>query len=171
MRRLRGVSDAELAAATASAAPFPAEGRIDGGDWVVVTRTAGDGTADTDRTDGVDGTGASDANGIDADADGDAETDSATEAPPGEAGDDVWLSRAHAIADTAAVAALRGRVDALTAARAATPLRLFLETCPTCGGAVEETTVEDRSEAGDGSDEAETSVLACAECGEPLYEF
>ncbi|WP_318569142.1 hypothetical protein [Salinigranum marinum] len=140
MDRLRTVSAGELAAATASAAPFPADGRVEGdGDWVVVTRTA---------ETGDDGS------------------------PDGEAGDEVWLSRAHAIADTAVVAAVGDRVDALTAARAATPLRLFLETCPVCGGTVEETTVKACCGGTAGVyDNPETPVLACADCGEPLYEF
>jgi hypothetical protein len=159
MRRLRGVSDAELAAAAASAAPFPAEGRVDGdGDWVVVTRTAVEDTDGTENADDAADTGADD------------NTDGTAEVAPGETGDDVWLSRAHAVADTAAVAALSGRVDALTAARAAAPLRLFLEACPACGGTVGETTVGNRSEV-EAVGDAETPVLACVECGEPLYEF
>ncbi|WP_380677210.1 hypothetical protein [Salinigranum sp. GCM10025319] len=156
MRRLRDVSDEELAAATASAAPFPAEGRIEGdGDWVVVTRTQpGD---DADRDD--------DASDTDADATGSDTID-------GTAGDEVWLSRAHAVADTAAVAALPGEIDARTKAQAATPLRLFLEACPLCGNAVEETTATACC-GGTGSvyDTPETPVLACTDCGEVLYEF
>ena len=147
MRRLRGVSDAELAAATASAAPFPAEGRIEGdGDWVVVTRVESE-----DGTDTTDG----DAGPID-----------------GEVGDEVWLSRAHAVADTATVAALPEGIDARTKAQAATPLRLFLEACPLCGNAVEETTATACC-GGPGSihDTPETPVLACTDCGEVLYEF
>jgi hypothetical protein len=153
MRRLRNASDAELAAATASAAPFPAEGRIEGdGGWVVVTRT--DGAGGSDRT---------------ADADDDAD---AGESVPGSTGDQVWLSRAHAIADTAVVAALADHVDAVTAARAATPIRLFLETCPLCGGDVEETVVRDCCGGTQGFyDNPETPVLACAECEEVLYEL
>ena len=154
MRRLRDVSDSELAAATASAAPFPAEGRIeDDGDWVVVTRTEGEDA--TDPTDGEAGT-----------------IDDETNAIDGTAGDEVWLSRAHAVADTAAVAALPGEIDARTKAQAATPLRLFLETCPLCGNAVEETTATACC-GGPGSihDTPETPVLACTDCGEVLYEF
>lgn len=140
MRRLRDVSDAELAAATASAAPFAAEGRVDG-DWVVVTRQA-------------------------------TTSEDVWESPPGDPGDEVWLSRAHAISDTAAVAATTDRVDARTAAAAATPLRLFLETCPLCGGAVTETTVRNCCGGTAGVyDNPETPVLACTECDELLYEF
>jgi hypothetical protein len=140
MERLRTVSGGELAAATASAAPFPADGRVEGdGDWVVVTRTAEAGD---------------------------------DESLDGEAGDEVWLSRAHAIADTAVVAAVGDRVDAPTAARAATPLRLFLETCPVCSGTVEETTVKACCGGTAGVyDNPETPLLACTDCGEPLYEF
>lgn len=136
MRRLRDVSDEELAASTASAAPFPAEGTVEG-DWVVVTRT------------GVDETG------ID-----------------GDEGDEVWLSRAHAIADTAAVAAMTGAVDARTAAQAAMPLRLFLETCPLCGGDTHETVVKECCGGTKGLyDNPETPILACRACDEVLYEF
>ena len=140
MRRLRDVTDAELADATASAAPFPASGHVEG-EWVVVTREAGG-----DATDG----------------DGD----------EGDAGDEVWLSRAHAIADTAAVAAMADRVDQATAAHAATPFRLFLDRCPLCDGDVEETVVKECC-GGPGSiyDNPETPVLACVDCGELLYEL
>lgn len=136
MRRLRDVSDGELAASTASAAPFPAEGHVEG-DWVVVTRT------------------------------GEGET-----AIDGEGGDEVWLSRAHAIADTAAVAAMTGDVDAVTAAQAAMPLRLFLETCPLCGGDTHETVARECCGGTKGLyDNPETPILACRECDEVLYEF
>jgi hypothetical protein len=137
MRRLESGPDEQLAAATASAAPFPARGDVEG-DWIVVTRTEG-----------------ADAESID-----------------GEAGDEVWLSRAHAIAETAAVAAMNDRVDLETAARAATPFRLFLEHCPLCRGDVEETVVRECC-GGPGSiyDDPETPVLACADCDELLYEF
>jgi hypothetical protein len=139
MARLRDVSDGELAAATASAAPFPAEGRTED-EWVVVTRTADDRAAP----------GAAD----------------------GEAGDEVWISRPHAVSDTPAVAALGDRVDAETAARAATPLRLFLETCPACGGGVEETVVRDCCGGTAGVyDDPETPVLACTDCEAVLFEF
>lgn len=86
---------------------------------------------------------------------------------------DVWLSRAHAVAETAAVAALTSEgLDKETAAQAATPLRLFLQSCPACGGPVEETTVSDCCGGTMGLyDNPETPVLACAECGEVLYEF
>jgi hypothetical protein len=142
MRRLRDVSDGELAASTASAAPFPAEGRVEG-DWVVVTRTAGPSGGDA----------------------GDANDD-------GDAGDEVWLSRAHAIADTAAVATMADAVDARTAAQAAMPFRLFLETCPLCGGDTEETVARECCGGTQGIyDNPETPILACADCGEPLYEF
>ncbi|AUV82275.1 hypothetical protein C2R22_12000 [Salinigranum rubrum] len=141
MRRLRDASDEELGAATASAAPFPAEGSVEG-DWVVVTRTA------------------------DADEAGVGEAGSDGE------GDEVWLSRAHAIADTAAVAAMSDAVDARTAAQAAMPFRLFLETCPLCGGDTEETVVRECCGGTQGVyDNPETPVLACSECEELLYEF
>jgi hypothetical protein len=136
IRRLRDVSDEELAASTASAAPFPAEGRVEG-EWVVVRWTGGDDS----RIDG-------------------------------DAGDEVWLSRAHAIADTAAVAALTDAVGTTTAAQAAMPFRLFLETCPLCGSDTEETVVRECCGGTKGLyDNPETPVLACAECDELLYEF
>ena len=153
MDRLRDVPDGDLAAAAASAAPFPAEGRVED-DWIVVERTDGD---DGDAEGGA----------------GDAEVDAGdTEEIPGSAGDEVWLSRAHAVADTAAVAAMRDRVDGVTAARAATPFRLFLERCPRCGGTVEETTAKQCCGGTLGVyDTPETPILACIDCDEPLYEF
>jgi hypothetical protein len=138
MRRLGDASDGELADATASAAPFPATGRVEG-DWVVVTRTDGETEGES-----IDGT----------------------------VGDETWLSRAHAMAETAAVAAMGDRVDRLTAARAATPMRLFLDRCPLCGGDVEETVVAECCGGARGfRDSPETPVLACADCEELLYEF
>jgi hypothetical protein len=146
MDRLRDVPDADLASSAASAAPFPAAGRVEE-DWIVVERTEGDG--------------------------GNAEADADTaEEIPGSVGDEVWLSRAHAVTDTAAVAAMSDRVDGVTAARAATPFRLFLERCPRCGGTVEETTAKQCCGGTVGVyDNPETPLLACVDCDEPLYEF
>jgi hypothetical protein len=145
MERLRDVSDDELAESTASAAPFPASGRMEG-DWVVVTREADGGDAE--------------------------KADATEETMAGDAGDEVWLSRAHAVADTAAVAAMGDRVDRLTAAQAATPFRLFLDQCPVCGGDVEETVARECCGGTVGVyDSPETPILACTDCGEPLYEF
>jgi hypothetical protein len=145
--RLRDVADADLAAAAASAAPFPAEGRVEGeDDWIVVERTESD------------------------DVDAEAEAGD-RDAIPGRVGDEVWLSRAHAVADTAAVAAMSGRVDGVTAARASTPFRLFLERCPRCGGTVEGTTAKRSAGGAPGVDDTPgTPVLACVDCGETVYE-
>lgn len=80
---------------------------------------------------------------------------------------ETWLSRPVAIADIAIVRTLANRgVDRRTAADAASPLRLFLEECPDCGGEVVETT-------GDGccggfGPGGPTHVLACRKCGQRL---
>lgn len=80
---------------------------------------------------------------------------------------ETWLSRPVAISDVAAVRTLTDRgIDRRTAVDAASPLRLFLEECPDCGGAVVETS-------GDGccggfGPSGPTRVLACGECGQRL---
>lgn len=91
-------------------------------------------------------------------------------------GDDrsVWLARRMAIADAAAVRTLASwDVPASVRAQAATPLRMFLETCPACGGDVEETTARETCCGGTTSiyDSPESPVVACAECGAVLHEF
>jgi len=88
-------------------------------------------------------------------------------------GRDVRLSRAVAIAETAAVEALadRGVSEAVRAA-AARPLRTFVRTCPTCGGDVSETTLRNCC-GGPGSlyGTPERPVLACADCEAVVFEF
>lgn len=80
---------------------------------------------------------------------------------------ETWLSRPVAIADIAAVRTLTDRgIDRQTAADAASPLRLFLEDCPDCGGDIVETS-------GDGccggfGPGGPTRVLACSDCGQRL---
>lgn len=80
---------------------------------------------------------------------------------------ETWLSRPVAIADVAAVRTLTDRgIDRRTAADAASPLRLFLEECPDCGGDIVET-------GGDGccggfGPGGPTRVLACSDCGQRL---
>ena len=84
-----------------------------------------------------------------------------------------WLTRALAIADAASVRALRDTgVDAATAARAATPLRTLLETCPLCGGRVVETTyIECCGGSGSIYETPGTPVLACDDCGEVVHRL
>lgn len=80
---------------------------------------------------------------------------------------ETWLSRPVAIADVAAVDVLdEYGVPQSMAADAAPSLRLFLDACPDCGGAVAKTT-------GDGccggfGPGGPTPVLACRECDQRL---
>lgn len=86
----------------------------------------------------------------------------------------IWLSRAHAVADAAAVRAMAAfDVPESARAPATAPLRMFLESCPLCGGATEEkTTVLDCCGGTMGVyDNPEDEVLVCADCGETLYVF
>ena len=90
------------------------------------------------------------------------------------AGDhDVRTSRAVAIAETAAVEVLeKWEVPEPIRARAATPLRTFLRTCPACGGPIEETTI--RHCCGGRSsiyERPEQPVLACADCESVVIEL
>lgn len=88
--------------------------------------------------------------------------------------DSIWLSRAHAIADAAAVRAMAAfDVPESARAPATAPLRMFLESCPLCGGpTAEETTVLDCCGGTMGVyDDPEDDVLVCADCGETLYVF
>ncbi|WP_129113309.1 hypothetical protein [Halegenticoccus tardaugens] len=84
-----------------------------------------------------------------------------------------WLSRPVAIAETAAVSALTARgLPTETAARAATPLRLFVEACPACGGDVVETAIGDCCGGTMGIyDTPGRDVLACESCEAVVYEF
>lgn len=88
-------------------------------------------------------------------------------------GRDVWLRRSVAIAETAAVEALQ-EWDLPPGIRvlAAQPLRTFLQTCPVCGGPVEESTRQDCC-GGPGSvrGDPEQPVLACADCGAVVAEL
>jgi hypothetical protein len=85
----------------------------------------------------------------------------------------VWLSRAYAVADTAAVRALaEAGVPERLRAQATPPLRMLLETCPECGGQVVETTETDCCGGTAGVyDSPGTEVLACDDCGAVVYEF
>jgi hypothetical protein len=87
----------------------------------------------------------------------------------------IWLSRAHAVADAAAVRTMAEfDVPEPVRAPATTPLRMFLERCPLCGGETEET-ARKLGCCGPGTmgafDTPESEVLACTDCGEVLYVF
>ncbi|MFC6824670.1 hypothetical protein [Halopelagius fulvigenes] len=85
----------------------------------------------------------------------------------------VWLSRVHGIADAAAVRALaEAGVPERYRAHATTPLRMFVETCPDCGGDVVETTKSNCC-GGSGSvyESPDDEVLACESCGAVVYQF
>ena len=86
---------------------------------------------------------------------------------------DVWLRPAVAIAETAASETLADSgLDPSLAGPAAHPLRVFLPSCPACGGDVEETTIQNCC-GGPGSVQAnpEQPVLACVDCETVLFEF
>ncbi len=88
-------------------------------------------------------------------------------------GRDVWLSRAVAIAETAAVETLaEWEVPEEGRAPAAQPLRTFLAVCPVCGGEVRETTLQNCC-GGPGSvfDNPERAALACADCESTVFVF
>jgi len=88
-------------------------------------------------------------------------------------GRDVWLSRAVAIAETAAVETLaEWDVPAGLRAPAAQPLRTFVRICPVCGGEVRETTLRNCC-GGPGSvlDNPERAALACADCDATVFVF
>ncbi len=84
-----------------------------------------------------------------------------------------WLTRVRAVSDTAAVTVLTDRgLDRQVAASAANPLRLFLETCPACGGDVVETTHSNCCGGTVGIyDRPDKPVLACEDCGALIYEL
>jgi len=88
-------------------------------------------------------------------------------------GRDVWLSRAVAIAETAAVETLaEWDVPQDLRGAAAQPLRTFVRTCPVCGGSVHETTLQNCC-GGPGSvfDNPERAALACADCDATVFVF
>lgn len=84
-----------------------------------------------------------------------------------------WLSRPVAIAEAAAVRALYELAPGLpaeTRIAAARPMRMFLKTCPACGGPVTETTTAaccGGVPLWDGPDD----VLACEACNRQLFTF
>jgi len=88
-------------------------------------------------------------------------------------GRDVWVRRAVAIAETAAVETLEDwELPEAIRVHAAQPLRNFLETCPVCGGPVRESTRKNCC-GGPGSvyENPEQPVLACADCGTVVIEL
>lgn len=84
---------------------------------------------------------------------------------------ETWLSRPVAIAEVAAVRAL-GAFDLSPEARleAAHPLRMFLTTCPDCGGRIKETTTTTCC-GGVTDPRGPQDVLACEDCNERLFTF
>ena len=86
---------------------------------------------------------------------------------------DVRLSRAVAIAETAAVETLAG-FDVPPAVRtaAAEPLRTLVRTCPVCGGDVSETTLRLCCGVSGGTHKRpDRPVLACESCDTVVFEF
>lgn len=86
---------------------------------------------------------------------------------------DVRLSRAVAIAETAAVETLTG-FDVPPAVRtaAAEPLRTLVRTCPVCGGDVSETTLRLCCGGPGGTHKRpDRPVLACESCDTVVFEF
>lgn len=85
---------------------------------------------------------------------------------------ETWLSRPIAIAEVAAVRALDTFDLALEARLAAArPLRMFLDTCPDCGGPIEETTTTTCCGALSDPAREPRDVLACPTCAERLFTF
>jgi hypothetical protein len=84
-----------------------------------------------------------------------------------------WLTRPVAIAEAAAVRAMaEWGVPERLRATAARPLRMFVPSCPVCGGAVVETTATECCGGTMGVyDTPTTDVLACDDCGALVYEF
>lgn len=87
-------------------------------------------------------------------------------------GDDqqLWVSRAVAIAEVGALRSLPETVPPEHRVSAARPLRLFLESCPDCEGRVD-TVAADDWPAADHPDEGAEELLVCYDCGERLYGF
>jgi len=88
------------------------------------------------------------------------------------AGDrDAWLSRAVAIAETAAIETLADRdLSHELRVQAAEPLRTFVRTCPVCGGDVTDTTLRNCCGGPGGvSGNPERPVRACADCDAVVF--
>jgi hypothetical protein len=85
----------------------------------------------------------------------------------------VWLSRVQGIADAAAICALADAgVPSDLRANATVPLRMFTRRCPACGGdVIETTTTECCGGSGSVFETPTDDVLACADCGEIIYQF
>lgn len=99
-------------------------------------------------------------------------TDAVVEPDTGSVADERRLAYPVALAEVGAVRALGERVsDPALRAAVAEPLRTFLETCPACGGRVEETTAQQCCGAPTNPRQGPQEVLACADCGERLYTF
>jgi len=80
----------------------------------------------------------------------------------------VWLTRAIALAETAAASELRERgVDDDVSRGAARPLRMFLDACPVCDGPIEDTTLGACRD--DPDADPELDVRACADCDAIIF--
>jgi hypothetical protein len=85
---------------------------------------------------------------------------------------ETWLSRPVAIAEVAAVGALEEfGLPMETRLAAARPLRMFLDSCPDCGGRVTETTTATCCGGVTNPRQGPQEVLACGDCGERLFTF
>lgn len=85
---------------------------------------------------------------------------------------ETWLERPVAIAETAAVRALEAEIDdPETRRRAASAMRVFLETCPDCGTELVETTTAVCCGASGSASNRPHEVLACPECDVRVHTF
>jgi len=83
-----------------------------------------------------------------------------------------WLSRPVAVAEAGAVRALEGwGLDRPTRLAAAGALRTFLETCPDCGAALEQTTTAACCGGYTNPTEEPADVLFCPDCDVRLFTF
>lgn len=85
--------------------------------------------------------------------------------------DEAWLPRAVAVAEVAAVRALDGRLGAERRPAAAGTLRMFLEACPDCGTALEESSTAACCGGFTDPTGEPDETLVCPNCRVQLFEF